>query len=289
MPRRVRWGRSCWSEPTSESCKRSSRPRSARHFAEHPEQVHEQGKERARKAHERAVAQEKKFAAEEGREPREIESFETRLTLDAVKEAQERLTKHAQRLREADLRVTPWANLLLGTLELAERNTDRALEHLLAAEKAEPRLPGLRNRLGQVYLRERRNEDAERAFRKALDIDGDSAVAYEGLATALSRQNRGEEAVEHALTAVELLHNMPRAHLRLGITLARLGLYEEAVRAFETCLKLAPNTMNAHRWLARIYRSQLDRLDKAIEHQLAAQQVQQWREQAWAAADSPAL
>ncbi len=251
--------------------------RRAKRLEENPNEALARGKQRAREAHEKAVEAEKKRAAEDGREPRTIEPFESRLTPESLKQAQERLTTVAERLRKTDLRVTPWAHLLLGTLELAERNTDAAQDHLLRAEQAEPRLPGLHNRLGQLYLRMRRNEEAERAFHKALDIDGDNAMAQEGLATALSRLGRMEEAAEHALTAVELMHNMPRAHLRLGVTLANLKLFEESVRAFETCLKLAPMTVSAHRWLSRIYRLHLGRPDKSFEHKQKADDIRRWR------------
>ena len=114
---------------------------------------------------------------------------------------------------------------------------DKALEYLDKAEQAEPRLPGLHLQLGQTYLRMRRNEEAVRAFERALDIDGDNALAHEGLATALTRLHRYDDAADHALSAVELVHDMPRAHLRLGVTLTRLELYEQAVEAFETCMR----------------------------------------------------
>ena len=174
-----------------------------------------------------------------------------------------------------DVRSVPTVNLLLGRLEAIDKNFDKALEYLGKAEQAEPRLPGLHLQLGQTYLRMRRNEEAARAFEKALDIDGDNAHAHEGLAAALARLNRYDDAVDHALSAVGLLHDFPRAHLRLGVTLARLDLFEQAVEAFETCLKLAPLTPAAHRWLAYIYKSKLHRPDQAIGHRLRLKEVLQ--------------
>jgi tetratricopeptide (TPR) repeat protein len=152
---------------------------------------------------------------------------------------------------------------------------DKALEYLGKAEQAEPRLPGLHLHLGQTYLRMRRNEEAIRAFQRALDIDGDNALAHEGLATALTRLHRYADAADHALTAVGLMHDLPRAHLRLGVTLARLELFEQAAEAFETCLKLAPLTPAAHRWLAFIYGSKLHRPDRAYGHRARLKEVLQ--------------
>ncbi len=195
------------------------------------------------------------------------------LTAEDLARAQGAWRDAAARLRSLDVGVTPQARLLLGTIELAAGRPGVALEHLLAAEASAADQPVLQLRLGQAYLRMRRDEDAARAFRRVLDLDPDSASGHEGLAAALSRQGQAEAAVTHALRAVELLHTMPSAHLRLGITLYQLGLYDEAIRALETTLKLAPQTARAHRWLGRIYSRHRPDPQRAVEHQVAANQI----------------
>jgi len=189
-----------------------------------------------------------------------------RITPQMLERAERRIDMQQDRLRHLDVRVTPQALLLLGELEYAERHDKQALAHLREAEKTEPRLPGLHIQIGRVYRRSRRWEDARRAFRKALDIDGDSAVAHDGLASALLRLGKPTEAAEHSLIAVGLLHHFPGAHHRLGIALTRLHMYERAIEAFETTLKIAPMSVEPHRWLERIYRQQLNRPDLAAEH-----------------------
>ncbi len=249
----------------------------AKELDERGDELLDEARKAAREAYEKAVAQEKEEAEKEGRDPREMRPIDQFITRERLEKQRDHLATMAERLRHSDPKVTPSAHLLIGTLEFGERNIDAALEHLLAAERAEPRLPGLHNQLGQVYLRMRRNAEARRAFAKALEIDGDSATAHEGMASALHRLEEHEQAVDHALTAVELMHNMPRAHLRLGVTLNGLGLYEQATRAFETCLKLAPMTGAAHRWLSRIYQNRLHKPDLAAEHRLKAEQIRKWR------------
>ena len=76
----------------------------------------------------------------------------------------------------------------------------------------------------------RRWKDAQRAFGKALDIDGDSAQTYEGMAATLLKLKRPKAAAQHALSAINLLHHLPRSHLRLGVALARLRMHEQAMR-----------------------------------------------------------
>jgi tetratricopeptide (TPR) repeat protein len=148
----------------------------------------------------------------------------------------------------------PLADLLMGALLLAEGEGTDALLHLRRAEKAEPRLPALHTQIGNAYLRTRAFADAERAFRRALEIDGDSANAYHGLAVALLAQHRDEEAAEHALRAVGLVHHFPRAHMHLGMALARMGWTERAREALEAAVRMRPDLEAAHSWLDAIRR-----------------------------------
>jgi tetratricopeptide (TPR) repeat protein/arylsulfatase A-like enzyme len=148
--------------------------------------------------------------------------------------------------------ATPPADLLMGIVLFAEGRGDEALARLLRAEQAAPRLPRLHNQLGAVYLKQRRWTDAERAFRRALEIDMDSPPAYAGLAIAARRQGRPQEAAEQALRAVGLQHFFPSAHLQLGLALAELGELPRAAQALETCLAMRPQMRVARRMLGRV-------------------------------------
>ena len=78
----------------------------------------------------------------------------------------------------------PRMHMMLGALEFADGNPAAALEHLQQVAAAEPRLPYLHNKLGEVYLETKRYALAIAAFEKALEIDGESPVAFAGLARA---------------------------------------------------------------------------------------------------------
>lgn len=145
------------------------------------------------------------------------------------------------------------AHVLMGTLMLARRRPADAIEHLQIAEKANPRLPALHCMIGAAYSRLRQWGKARRAFQKALEIDGDSAVAWEGLSRCYLAMLNPEKAADAALHAVGLLHCFPAAHYDLGLALVRLGDISRAMAAFETCLYFAPNHIRAARWLGRIY------------------------------------
>jgi tetratricopeptide (TPR) repeat protein len=167
---------------------------------------------------------------------------------------------------EDELKPRPWADLLMGIIQFEEGNLDVALAYLLKAESADPRLPDLHLRIGETYLRQKRTDDAGRAFQRALEIDGDSPEAHLGLAVVRLRQRRNEEGAEQALLAVGLQHFLPLGHFYLGVALARLGHRERAALAFETSLSMLPGLLAAHRWLAALYTQPGGDLEKATRH-----------------------
>ena len=160
----------------------------------------------------------------------------------------------------------PFAAWLMGVIQFEEGNLEEALACLHQAEQSEPRLPTLHQRIGETYMRQKRLDDAERAFLKALEIDGDSPEAHLGLARVRLGQRRNEEAAEEALLAVSLQHFLPLGHFYLGVALARLRHPHRAALAFETALTMLPGLIAAHRWLAAVYSQPGGDLAKAAEH-----------------------
>jgi tetratricopeptide (TPR) repeat protein len=167
--------------------------------------------------------------------------------------------------------------LLMGVIHFEEGNMEAALASLLKAEQSDPRLPNLHLRIGETYLRQKRTDDADRAFQQALDIDGDSPEAHLGLAMVRLRQRRNEEAAEQALLAVGLQHFLPLGHFYLGVALARLGHRQRAMLAFETSLSMLPGLVAAHRWLAALHGQPGGDLDKAIRHRSLYAQLMNMR------------
>jgi predicted AlkP superfamily phosphohydrolase/phosphomutase/tetratricopeptide (TPR) repeat protein len=174
----------------------------------------------------------------------------------------------------------PWVDWLMGVIQFEEGNTEEALACLLSAEKADPHLPNLHLRIGETYLRRRQLDDAERAFRRALEIDGDSAEAHLGLAQLLLRKRQNEDAAEESLVAVGLQHFLPLGHYCLGVALARLGHPHRATVAFDTSVSMLPGLVNGHRWLAALHsRPGGDREKAATHRQIASDLLKRRREQ----------
>ncbi len=106
---------------------------------------------------------------------------------------------------------------------------------------------------GWLWVELRRLEEAERCFRRALELDADSAAAWQGLSTVHLRRRENGQAIDAALEAVQRLHHLPVAHLNLGIGLVREGRPDEAIVAFRRAVGMQPGLTRAHRWLAALH------------------------------------
>jgi tetratricopeptide (TPR) repeat protein len=131
-------------------------------------------------------------------------------------------------------RHTPQTAVLRGIIMWERGDLEACSAAFEEAEKLAPGDPVTQTYLGRLYLRQRRWKDAERAFRRTLEIDPDTADAHYGLGVALPRQDLVEEGVDHALLAVGLRHEFPEAHFQLGALMSRLGWYEGRCRRFNS-------------------------------------------------------
>jgi tetratricopeptide (TPR) repeat protein len=166
----------------------------------------------------------------------------------------------------------PLTIILRGVLAWGRGDMEACAGAFHEAESVAPNDPVTQTYLGRLYLRHRRWPEAERAFRRALDVDPDLADAHFGLSVALPRQNLVEQGIDHALLAVGLRHEFPEAHFQLGALLSRLGWFERAVQAFEMSLRMRPGFVLAHRYLSRVY-GRIGRSDLADKHRTEASRL----------------
>jgi tetratricopeptide (TPR) repeat protein len=155
---------------------------------------------------------------------------------------------------QAQARLVPQIDLLMGMICFAEGKTEEALAHLKKVEALNQNIRHLQQQLGRAYLKLREWKEAESAFNRELEIDDDNPASHHGLAIALLNQRRNDEAAEHCLRAIALAHHMPLAHYHLGVALTRLGQDERAILALETSLRIKQDILNAHRLLALLYK-----------------------------------
>jgi type IV pilus assembly protein PilF len=108
--------------------------------------------------------------------------------------------------------------------------------------------------------------EAERDYRRALELKPDYSEAHNDLGQLLARAGRLEEAVREFDLALESMwYREPFvARCNKGQALWRMGKHEEGMAEIRACLKLAPRYCQGHRELGRIELEQ-GRLKEALE------------------------
>lgn len=106
--------------------------------------------------------------------------------------------------------------------------------------------------LGMVYSNLKEKENAEKAWRSAIEVDENYEEAYFNLGLLLSADGQAIEAEALLRKAVQLDPGSHRAHGALGILLKELGHYSEAEAELKRTLELNPNDSIARNHLRRL-------------------------------------
>lgn len=88
-------------------------------------------------------------------------------------------------------------------------------------------------------------DEAVKEFRKAIELDPESAHAYDNLGTVLAEKQLYREALSCYLTAIRLEPDAPTAHYNLASFLATHGL-EMAAEEYREAIDLDPEYPDAH-------------------------------------------
>ncbi|NTV64335.1 MAG: tetratricopeptide repeat protein, partial [Oscillochloris sp.] len=94
-------------------------------------------------------------------------------------------------------------------------------------------------------------DNAETAYRKALEFNPSSAFAASGLGWVLQYQERYQDSVSAFEHALELKEENDESHNGLGWSLFNLNRYNDAERHFLQAIELAPNYISPRYGLAR--------------------------------------
>jgi tetratricopeptide (TPR) repeat protein len=81
-------------------------------------------------------------------------------------------------------------------------------------------------------------EPAIAGYQRAIEIDGELAIAWNGLSMALAQQGNLDEAIDAARRLVELEPDDPLSHTNLSRLLQKKGLIPEAEAAMAAATQL---------------------------------------------------
>jgi tetratricopeptide (TPR) repeat protein len=150
-------------------------------------------------------------------------------------------------------------------LDQKEGRVEESIARVNAAIEADPENPRLRTLLGSIALAQRRGEDAEASFKKAIDLAPNDLTAYENLARYYASTGRLQEAIDTYESAVAVRPEAAQLYHLLGVLYELGGEKEKAISNYEAAIARAPNLGEAKNNLAYLFADSGKNLDRALD------------------------
>ncbi|KPK74563.1 MAG: hypothetical protein AMJ89_05980 [candidate division Zixibacteria bacterium SM23_73] len=107
--------------------------------------------------------------------------------------------------------------------------------------------------LGICYAKVGRYQEAIAMFKKQIQMNPNSAKAYNNLGMALSGVGEYEESQKQYEMSIKVDPYYFKAYSNLGGLLTQMGRYQEALKALKVAIQINPNYFEAHGNLALLY------------------------------------
>jgi tetratricopeptide (TPR) repeat protein len=167
---------------------------------------------------------------------------------------------------------TAEAHLIIGTVSLARRQLQPAVDELKKAVALDPKLPTAHSQLAIAYLFSGNRDLAQEEFRKELEVNPQDFIANTRLGWLLREDGQLEEAETLLRRALELRPDDPGPMFQLAQLVHSEGKTQEAVGLLERVTKVLPDYSPAHVLLARLY-FKLKRVDDARREQALVERL----------------
>ena len=151
---------------------------------------------------------------------------------------------------------------------------------LKSAEKAfkraidvNPKDPYAYNNLGRVYVREKKYQEADQLYRSQIEVNANDKYAHHNLGISLRDEGKYGEALQEFNKAQAITPANPTLHINIGETYLRMERDQEAMGEFEKAVELSPTPSvwnNVACMLARRGKN-LDRAEKLAECAIQSQ------------------
>jgi cytochrome c-type biogenesis protein CcmH/NrfG len=129
---------------------------------------------------------------------------------------------------------------------------------------ANPAIAEAHYNLGYSYMLQNKADEAEAAFRKAIEVNPSKDDAYIGLATLLGAKGKGQEAFDLLEGIKALFAEDARMQFALGVAASNIGKDDVAAEAFAKSAELDPKNLEAQYYLGTLAVSK--DVPKAIQH-----------------------
>ncbi len=163
----------------------------------------------------------------------------------------------------------PYALHLLGEILLRRKEHARALDLITRAVARLTNHPEAHNNLAAVLQALGRNEEAERTYRRAIELNPTLAIAHSNLGTLLQARGQREEAEAEFQLALAHAPGLADAHLNLGNLRRQAGDHTGAEACYRQAIAAAPEHANAYANLGLALAGQ-GKTDAALDSYLRA-------------------
>jgi len=158
----------------------------------------------------------------------------------------------------------PRAWFALGDIYSQIGTHDKASEAFEKAARLEPNESAIITRLGMSQMAMNMPVNAERNFRKAVEMEGDDKPTMPMLADVLARQGREHEVPGLWKDLIDANPQNPVAHAQHAMALLQTGRKDEALRAFDVALETLEDNTLVKRYYAPVLAQDGD-LDRAMD------------------------
>jgi tetratricopeptide (TPR) repeat protein len=93
-----------------------------------------------------------------------------------------------------------------------------------------------------------------RHYQRALDLNPDYADAHVNIGNLLVREQKQDDAIPHYAEALRIRPDEADAHFNWGVALAQQGKYDEAIAHFRQAVAIRPNFELAKQYIERATR-----------------------------------
>ncbi len=107
--------------------------------------------------------------------------------------------------------------------------------------------------LGNSYLKLGRYQEAIALFKRAIQLNPNSAKSYYNLGMALEHIGKNEEAKKQYQMAINKDPHLLDAYINLGALLGEMGDYQEALKVLKSAIRIAPDYFPAYYNIAIAY------------------------------------
>jgi tetratricopeptide (TPR) repeat protein len=170
-------------------------------------------------------------------------------------------------LEQADAAMPGNPDILRALLALdgRENRFAESVKRIDAAVQSKPEDGRLQQLKGIVALASGRGDEAEEAFKKAIQYSPDDLSGYERLATYYGRTGRLQQALETYQQAAQRHPERAQLHYMLGVLHEYNGQREPAIASYEEAIRKSPDLGEAKNNLAYLFAEAGQNLDRALD------------------------